>query len=130
MSSLEHTSWGSLPHRAWRLPSVDVPRGLSTATFFFGVLLIVVLSSAGFLYIRQVISTASSGYDVTALERRADALRVRQAALELETAELQALGRVEERLPALDLVPVVEPTYARPLTDTVVTSQIPVGRRP
>lgn len=128
MISLEHTAtWGPFPPRAWRLKPVEPRRGLSYTRFFLGAVVILFLSSTGFLYIREVISTAASGYDITALERRAEGLRVHESALELETAQLQALARVEQRIRSLSLVPVSELTYARPTIDTVVTSQIPVG---
>lgn len=123
----------TLPHpmftspRLWRLESTARRRGLSWHVFLLGVVAIVALVAGGFVYIRQVTSTTASGYDVSALERRAEELRVQEATLEFEAAELESLKRVEERLKTLNLVPTEDVAYTSPILRGVVTGQIPVG---
>jgi len=117
----------ALVPRIGRLAVLREPRGLSLPLFFGGVALIVLVSAVGLLYIRQVVSTTTSGYDVSALERRAEHLQVEEAKLQLDAATLESLKRVEEKLPKLNLVPVNELTYTSPVSNSVVTGQLPVG---
>lgn len=117
----------ALVPRIGRLAVLHEPRGLSLPLFFGGLALIVLVSVVGLLYIRQVVSTTTSGYDVSALERKADKLRVEEAKLQLDAAELESLTRVQKQLPKLNLVPVNESTYTTPVSSTVVTGQLPVG---
>lgn len=116
-----------LSPRLGRLRASTRRRGLSWRVFFLGVALIVLLAAGGLLYVRQITSTAASGYDVSALERRAEELRREEAALEFEAAELESLKRIEERLPKLNLVPAERVVYTSPLVGGAVTGQIPVG---
>lgn len=112
----------------WRLQA-DAPRrgGISWPLFLLGVFLILLAAAGGFLYVREITSTAASGYDISALERRSEELRAEEAKLELEAAELQSLKRVEELLPKLNLVPAGVLVYTSPLIEAAVTGQIPVG---
>lgn len=140
MTSFAQSAWGLYLHRfsgergegvaprLWRVAASDERRrGLPLSVFLVGLALILIVAGAGFLYIRQMVTTAAFGYDVTVLERRAEELRAQEAALQLETAELESLQRVEERLPKLNLVPVAGAMYTRPVSDSVLTGQIPVG---
>lgn len=111
----------------WRLESQAASRGLPWSIFLLGVFLLVLAVAGGFLYIREITSTASSGYDISALERRSEDLRAEESRLQLEAAELQSLKRIEERLPKLNLVPTSTITYTSPLLDGALTGQIPVG---
>ncbi|TSC71900.1 MAG: hypothetical protein G01um101438_847 [Parcubacteria group bacterium Gr01-1014_38] len=119
--------WGAPAPPVWRVTADPRAHGVSWAFFFGGLLLILVSAGAGFLYIRQTISTATSGYGISVLERRAEELRKEEARLQFEVAEFQSLQRIQEQLPKLDLVPVLAPVYTSPLLGTVVTGQIPVG---
>lgn len=100
---------------------------MTWAFFFSGLFLIVVAAGAGFLYIQQTITTASSGYGISVLERHAEELRKDEARLQFEVAEFQSLQRIHAQLPKLNLVPVRGQTYTSPILGTVVTGQIPVG---
>lgn len=111
----------------WRVTADPRARGLSWAFFFSGLFLILVAAGGGFVYIQQTITTASSGYGISALERRVEELRKDEARLQFEVAEFQSLQRIQGQLPKLNLVPGREPVYTSPLLGTVVTGQIPVG---
>lgn len=113
--------------RLWRLSVKTRSPVLSWHLFLSGVFLILLLVAGGFLYIRQITSTATSGYDVSALERRAEGLRAEEAKLRFESAELESLERIEERLPTLNLIPADNVAYTSPLLGGSVTGQIPVG---
>ena len=121
------SKWGRTTPPVWRVIADPRARGVSWAFFFGGLLLILITAGAGFLYIRQTISTATSGYGISVLERRAEELRREEARLQFEAAEFQSLQRIQEELPKLDLVPVLAPVYTSPLLGTVVTGKIPVG---
>lgn len=118
----------SLPRSPlWRLESPAASRGLPWSLFLLGVFLLVLAVAGGFLYVREITSTAVSGYDISALERRSEDLRAEESRLQLEAAELQSLKRIEGRLPKLNLVPTSAITYTSPLLDGALTGQIPVG---
>lgn len=102
-------------------------RGISWPLFALGVCLLLLAVAGGFLYIREITSTAASGYDVSALERRAEELREQELRFEAQAAELQSLKRLEERVPKLNLVSSGVVAYTTPILDSVVTGQIPVG---
>lgn len=111
----------------WQLQAEPRSPGLSWSFFALGVFLILLAVVGGFLYIREITSTAASGYDISALERRAGELRVEETRLQLEAAELQSLRRIEERLPKLNLVPAADVAYTGPVLDGALAGQIPVG---
>lgn len=111
----------------WRVTADPRARGVSWAFFFGGLFLILVAAGAGFLYIQQTITTASSGYGISVLERRAEELRKDEARLQFEVAEFQSLQRIQAQLPKLNLVPVRASVYTSPMLGTVITGQIPVG---
>ena len=119
--------WGRPAPPVWRVAADPRARGLSWAFFFSGLFLILVAAGAGFLYIQQTITTASSGYGFSVLERRAEELRKDEARLQFEVAEFQSLQRIQAQLPKLNLVPTQAPVYTSPILGTVVTGQIPVG---
>ena len=111
----------------WRLHQTAPRRGMSWRTFFLAAALLVFVAVGGSVYVREITSTAASGYDVSALERRLDTLREEEGRLELETAEFQSLRRIEERLLKLNLVPVDRLLFSTPLLAGLVTTHIPVG---
>lgn len=111
----------------WRLDAAVPSRGVPWSVFLLGLFLLVLAVIGGFLYIREITSTASSGYDISALERRSEELRAEESRMQLEVAELQSLQRIEERLPNLNLLPTGTITYTSPLLDGALTGQIPVG---
>lgn len=118
---------GERSRALWRLEGAPHRAGLSWAVFVAGVVLILTALAGGVLYIREITSTTASGYDVSALERRAEDLRQEEQRLQLEAAELESLKRVEERVPKLDLVPVQALAFTTPEVDTTLAGQIPVG---
>lgn len=122
---------GGRRQHLWELKQPQAAAGLSWRLFLLALVLLVLLVGGGFLYIREVTSTASSGYDVSALERRLEDVRTQETRLLLETAELQSLQRVEELLPKLNLAPASSTAYTAPILDGALTGQaIPVAARP
>lgn len=113
--------------RSWRIEARRERRGISWRVFGLGVALLLLALAGGFVYIREITSTAASGYDVSFLERRAEELRSAEQRLLLERAELESLRRIEEHAKTLNLVPVVNTAYTSPLVGETRTGQIPVG---
>lgn len=111
----------------WRVTHTPESQGLSWTFFFSALALILIASGAGFFYIRQTITTATSGYGISVLERRAEDLRKEEAGLRFEVAEFQSLQRIHDQIVKLNLVPVGSPVYTTPVLDAIVTGQIPVG---
>lgn len=80
-----------------------------TATFGIGALL--ALAVLGFVYLQQVLHTASQGTDVHALESQLIDIKQKQRELELEGAELRSLQTVEDHVQKLNLAPVDHVSY-------------------
>lgn len=127
MIALRMSSFGSTLSPSWRLQEQESRRSLSWRLFLLGLFLLVLVALGGFVYIREITSTAASGYDVSLLERRAAELREEEQRLQLEAAEFESLQRIEQRLKTLNLIPVGNTAYTSPLVSGVVTGQIPVG---
>jgi hypothetical protein len=67
----------------------------------------------GFLYLQQILHTASNGTDIQALEKRINELKNEERALKLEGARLRSIQTVEERVKELNLVPTDHVTYLK-----------------
>lgn len=70
------------------------------------VILVVLLCLLGLLYLTQVTKTNSYGYQINALNEQQTELRQEHAELEVASARLQALDRVQNSDPAKSLVSV------------------------
>lgn len=70
------------------------------------IILIVLACLLGLLYLAQVTKTNSYGYKINALNEQQAALRQEHAELEVASARLQALDRVQNSAPANNLVSV------------------------
>jgi hypothetical protein len=70
----------------------------------FSLLVLISLSVLGFMYLQQVLETASRGNEMQALEDTLTELRTKQRSLELEGAELRSLHTIETKVNSLQLV--------------------------
>lgn len=113
--------------RVWRVQAQEQQFGLSWRLFLFGLFLLLFAVAGSFVYVREITTTAASGYDISLLERRAAELRADEQRLRIEAAELESLRRVEERLKTLQLTPVSSVTYTSPLVTGAVAGLVPVG---
>lgn len=76
-------------------------------------IVVVLMSFIGMLYLSQVTKTNTYGYKVSTLTQQEATLQREKADLELESVKLQSLERVKNSQPAKELV-VVQPTaYAQ-----------------
>jgi len=80
---------------------------------------IVLLAVLGFVYLQQVVGTASQGADIQALETKIDDLQETQRQLELEGAELRSIQTVEDRVQELNLVESDQVAYLAPRVERV-----------
>lgn len=94
-----------------------------TITIVFGVLAVAMVGMLGFVYLKQVVNTASHGTDVHALESRIIDLNERQRQLELEGAQLRSLQAVENNVQKLNLVSTDRVSYL-----TTVPGQVAAAR--
>lgn len=89
-------------------------RGNTTPTAIgatVGVSTLIVLAILGFMYLQQVLHTASQGTDIHALETKLIELKQQQRELELEGAQLRSLQTVENHIQRLNLVPTERVSY-------------------
>lgn len=90
-----------------------------TITVSFGVICILAVVMLGFVYLRQIFVTASSGSDIQALEMKMLDLKETQKELELEGAKLRSIQSVEEKIKNLSLISTEEVAYLAPQQDKV-----------
>lgn len=76
-----------------------------------GVSALIILATLGFMYLQQVLHTASQGTDIHALETQLIDLKQKKRELELQGANLRSLQTVEERVQRLNLVPTDHVSY-------------------
>ncbi|MBI1834060.1 MAG: hypothetical protein HYR90_04530 [Candidatus Andersenbacteria bacterium] len=91
----------------------------TTVTLVAGMVALVTVGMLGFLYLRQVVGTASQGTNIRELEAQILDLRDQQRQLELEGAQLRSLQAVEERTQELNLVEADRVSYLATLSDRV-----------
>lgn len=112
--------------RGFRTPrAFRAQRGHATPTAVgatIGVSALIILAMLGFMYLQQVLHTASQGTDVHALETRLIDLKQKQRELELEGAHLRSLQTVEERIQRLNLVPTDRVSYLATSPDHVAVA--------
>jgi hypothetical protein len=109
-------------HAIGRDSSLHAQRGSvdhATMTMTLGLMALLVVGLLGFFYLQQVLTTASEGTDIRALESQIVQLREQQRELELQGAELRSLQVVEDHVQKLNLVRPDTVTYLAPTQDRV-----------
>lgn len=76
-----------------------------------GVIGIMAVAALSFVYLGQVLTTASQGTNVQDLEKSISELRQKQQQLELEGASLRSIQTVEQRVQQLNLTTADKVTY-------------------
>jgi hypothetical protein len=82
-----------------------------TLTITFGLMMLISVAMLGFLYLNQVLGTASQGDSVQVLNEKMNDLREKQQRLELEGAQLRSMQFIEQRVQELNLVTTQHVTY-------------------
>jgi cell division protein FtsL len=89
------------------------PNTLTLENHNYGLLIVAV---AGFLvlaYLVQVNSFSTKGYEIRNAQKKIDQLRNDQRALEVQSAELQSLQRIQSQPAVLNMVPVSSISYVQ-----------------
>ncbi|PIT98441.1 MAG: hypothetical protein COT71_00685 [Candidatus Andersenbacteria bacterium CG10_big_fil_rev_8_21_14_0_10_54_11] len=76
-----------------------------------GVIGIIIVTALSFVYLGQVLTTASQGTSIQDLEQHISELRQKQQELELEGASLRSIQTVEQRVQQLNLEIADKVTY-------------------
>lgn len=108
-----------------RYSSKTLQRGSAshaTMSIALGFTTLLFVSLLGFFYLQQVLSTASQGTDIHALESEIMELREKQKSLELKGAELKSLKTVEEKVKDLNLVNTDKVSYLVTDSDSKVAA--------
>lgn len=71
------------------------------------------LTIAGIVYLLQVNALATQGYEIKSLQKKIVELKDLEARLELESASLQSIQRIEEAVKVLNLVPSGQVNYPK-----------------
>lgn len=123
------TSVASRPQRRFSLlPALNPQRGSvshGTITISLGFIALITVSLLGFLYLQQVVGTASQGSDIHALESSLVELKEQQRQLELEGAQLRSLKTIEDKVEHLNLVATEKYAYLNVTPDKVALSSQP-----
>ncbi len=94
----------------------------ATVTIMFGVFAVIVVGLLGFIYLQQVVDTASQGTDIRGLENKIIEIREEQRVLELEGAQLRSIQAIEEKMDTLNLIPTDRVTFLAPTGDGKVAT--------
>lgn len=89
-----------------------------------GVFLMVMLVGALSIYLLEVNSIAAKGYEIRNLEEQVDEIQAENEKLAVRVIELKSMNELDEKVAALDMVPVGGMTYY----DTMDMDQV-VARR-
>jgi cell division protein FtsL len=91
--------------------SNSVWKRLTGKTIALQVLLLVVIVLAGFSYLFYINRTATGSFEIKSLESKVAQLQDQNKTLELQTAEMQSLGNVEEGIKDMQMVAVSHVQY-------------------
>lgn len=120
---------GSLPY--YRVSSARLQPGLywqqgtinpTAVTVALGLISIIAIATLSFVYLGQVLTTASQGTDIQNLENKITNLRQRQQELELEGAELRSIQAIEQQIQQLNLTVADKVTYLNLPSGKVATA--------
>lgn len=73
----------------------------------------------GVLYLLQVSTTATGGYEIRKLETQTDALITEIQKIEIAVAEESAMPNIQKRLSSVNMVPVENITFVEPVGSVV-----------
>jgi len=93
--------------------------GSATITLIFGLVIVAGVALLGFLYLGQVLNTASQGSDIQQLEEKIVELKEQQKEIELEGARLRSIDTIEEKVQQLNLINTTKVTFLGPTPDKV-----------
>jgi len=111
---------------SWRQPRLFAQRGSVTQytmAVTAGLLLLLSLGAVGFLYLQQVLNTASQGSEMSTLEQKIMDLKEQERTIELQGAQLRSLETVQKKVEDLHLVNTQTVSYLARVPQTVATSQ-------
>ena len=86
-------------------------------------LLVIIIGTAGLVYLSQVNSLATKGYKIKELENKAADLRDQNKQYELQITELRSTARINEAIKKLEMVEVARVEYLRPNGTTVAINR-------
>ena len=98
-----HEGYSSPENKFWQNIRIDF-RSLN-------IIFISLIVLTGFLYLFAINQTATSGFEIKGLEARIDQLKQDNKKIELYTAELQSLNRIEMESKSLNMVAVSKYEY-------------------
>lgn len=101
-----------------QLPKYHIERKAKTSTLTlenknWGMAILVVGSMLILSYLVQVNSFSTKGYEIKSLQKKVESLRNDQKALEVQSAELQSLQRIQGNPSVLNMVPVSTISYVQ-----------------
>lgn len=103
----------SMPMRALTKNKKPVTDSAIMPKINFGMLIFAALVMFGLLYLFQVNSISTKGYEVSRLQKQVQTLTESAKRLELESAELKSIQGIEARVKTLNMVPSAGVNYVK-----------------
>jgi cell division protein FtsL len=79
----------------------------------FNVLILALIMVFGFLYLFQINSLGTKGYEIRQLEQKIKILQVDNKALQLQSSNLSSITKIQKDAETLNMVPATEVTYIK-----------------
>lgn len=93
--------------------SVKTKTSMPLLTSNWGILVLGLCSLLTIVYLIQVNSFSTKGYEISNLQKKIDQLKEDQRTLEVQSAELQSLQRIQADPSLLNMVPVSSISYVQ-----------------
>jgi cell division protein FtsL len=77
------------------------------------VALLALITALGFIYLFQVNSLGTRGYEIRQLEQKIKALEAENKVLQIESSSLSSITRIQQQAELLNMVPASGVTYIR-----------------
>ena len=84
-----------------------------TSILQFNILVLALIVAFGFLYVFQINSLGTRGYEIRQLEQKIKVLQVENKALQLHSSNLSSITKIQKDAEALGMVPASNVTYIK-----------------
>lgn len=111
---------------AGRAEFIPSQQGSAWNFFLIGIVMMFLMLGFGLFYVHQITGSAVGGYNVSALEKKANELKEAQRQLELQAAEKKSLKNLEKRAQRLNFIPSKSVRFTSP----VVSGAIALSEKP
>lgn len=81
--------------------------------FHLNLALVVLIVAFGFLYLFQINSLGTRGYEIRQLEQQIKVMQADNKALQIQSSTLSSITKIQQEAESLNMVPATEVTYLK-----------------